>query len=180
MELTRRRTSNFTLGRSMGRVGRWARLVVGALAILYAIWKWRLFTTTHSFAFYRTTALSFVAIFAVYLAIHYAFGERVLARINPWISTIVLTGPPMVILAIPGLGSDAFRLSLVLYIAASLIALFFIRYGGCEATALPTLIFRRRYTVYCGMNVFDVADKIVADCESTIQRQDPAGVHGTR
>ncbi|MFQ5921764.1 MAG: DUF6410 domain-containing protein [Anaerolineales bacterium] len=36
-------------------------------------------------------------------------------------------------------------------------------YGGCEVMALPSLIFRRRYFVYCPWNVVDLADKVIED-----------------
>ena len=41
-------------------------------------------------------------------------------------------------------------------------------YGGCEVMAIPSLIFRRRYVVYCRYNVVDVVDKVVADRKDRI------------
>lgn len=62
---------------------------------------------------------------------------------NPWGSTLLLVAPPLIVLGTTSPGLDAIRLGVILYIAVSLIVLFFIRYGGCEVVALPTLIMRR-------------------------------------
>ena len=34
-------------------------------------------------------------------------------------------------------------------------------YGGCEVLALPSLLFRRWYTVYCPLNAIDAAERAV-------------------
>jgi hypothetical protein len=37
------------------------------------------------------------------------------------------------------------------------------RYGGCEVVAVPSLLFGKRYVVYCPYNVIDVVEKAVLD-----------------
>jgi uncharacterized protein DUF6410 len=32
-------------------------------------------------------------------------------------------------------------------------------YGDCEVVALPGLLFRRHYTVYCPLNVIDLVER---------------------
>ena len=40
---------------------------------------------------------------------------------------------------------------------------FIMSHGGCEVMALPSLIFRRRYVVYCPWNLIDLAEKVTED-----------------
>lgn len=149
----------FTLGLDAGLVGRWTRLILGSVIPLLSTVR-LLLNDQPSFGFLVETAVYFAAIFGVYLAGHYFLGERLLARTNPWIGTLILVGPPTVAL-VASLGPSAFQLALALYISISLIFNFVMSYGGCEVMAIPSLIFRRRYVVYCPWNVVDVVDKAV-------------------
>ena len=151
----------FTLGLDVGLFGRWVRLITGSVVPIVSI-IYMFATNKPSLSFYGEAGLYFVGIFAIYLAAHFFLGERLLARANPWVGAILLVGPPVVIL-IFGLGPNPFQLALALYIAISLTFNFVMSYGGCEVMALPSLIFRRRYTVYCPYNVVDVLDKVIAD-----------------
>ena len=153
--------SNFVLGLDAGPIGRVARLVLGGLIPIYSIIR-LLLNSDLTLGFYAQAVLYFAAIFLVYLAAHYFLGERLLARVNPWIGTLILVGPPSVALLFE-LGPGPFQLALGLYISISLIFNFIMSYGGCEVMALPSLIFRRRYVVYCPWNVVDLADKVIAD-----------------
>ena len=153
--------SSFRLGLDAGPIGRVTRLILGGLIPIYSIIR-LLLNSDPTLGFYAQAALYFAVIFLVYLAAHYFLGERLLARVNPWIGTLILVGPPSLALALQ-LGPDAFQLGLGLYISISLIFNFIMSYGGCEVMALPSLIFRRRYVVYCPWNVVDLADKVIAD-----------------
>lgn len=155
----------FILGRNTGPIGRWVRLIAGILLIAFGAWEWKLVTDPRSFAFYGVVALTLVALFGVYLAAGALLGERLFARVDPWVSTVILVAPPVIILVTTSPALDAIRLGVILYIAVSLIALFFIRYGGCEVVALPTLILRRQHTVYCPWNVVDAMEQAVAGRE---------------
>lgn len=78
-----------------------------------------------------------------YFVADYALGERFLARVNPWVSTVILYGPILVlpyIRAVP----LALRFAKTVYITLSLDVVIFFRYGGCEVVGLPSLILRRR------------------------------------
>lgn len=151
----------FTLGLDAGLVGRWARLILGSIIPLLSIVR-VLVSEQPSIEFLGETVIYFVVIFAIYLAAHYFLGERFLAHANPWIGTAILVGPPTVALAL-SLGPPEFQLALALYIAISLTFNFIMSYGGCEVMAIPSLIFRRRYVVYCPWNVIDVVDKVIDD-----------------
>ena len=153
--------STFQLGLDAGPIGRVSRLVLGGIIPIYSIIR-ILLGNDLTLSFYAQAALYFAAIFLVYLAAHYFLGERLLARVNPWVGTIILVGAPTVALLFR-LGPPPFQIALGLYVAISLIFNFVMSYGGCEVMALPSLIFRRRYVVYCPWNVVDLADKVIAD-----------------
>ncbi|KAA3644027.1 MAG: hypothetical protein DWQ07_18095 [Chloroflexi bacterium] len=154
-------TKKFTLGLDAGYIGRWARLILGGIIPLWTIAS--IFISQRpSFSFYLETLIYFIVVFVVYLAAHYFLGERLLAKVNPWIGTLILVGPPTVALVL-GLGPSAFQMGLALYIAISLIFNFIMSYGGCEVMAIPSLIFGQRYVVYCPWNAVDVLDKVIAD-----------------
>jgi hypothetical protein len=153
------RERSFTLGIDAGLVGRWARLILGSLLPLSSIIR-VLIIEQQSISFLLMTAIYFAIIFGVYLAAHSFLGETLLARINPWIGTLILVGPPTAALAL-SLGPAEFQLALALYIAISLSFNFVMSYGGCEVMAMPSLIFRKRYVVYCPWDVVDVIDKVI-------------------
>ncbi len=158
--------NKFTLGLDAGFFGRWGRLILGGLVPLFSIGR-LLLTNRPSVEFAIAATAYFVAIFVVYMAAHYFLGERLFARMNPWIGTLILVGPPTVALIL-GLGPNAFQLALALYISISLIFNFVMSYGGCEVMAIPSLVFRRRYVVYCPWNVVDVVDKMIDTRKTTV------------
>ena len=45
--------------------------------------------------------------------------------------------------------------------SSSLVLNAVINNGGCEVIAIPSFIFRRRHTVYCPLNLVDVAENAV-------------------
>ncbi len=90
----------------------------------------------------------FLAWFAAYFTAQWLLGERFFARVNPWVSTVILYGPVFVVPYLDFLPL-AFRVGLSLYIVVSVLVVVFIRYGGCEMIGIPALILRRRYIVYC-------------------------------
>ncbi len=159
--------SKFTLGLTVGVFGRWARLILGAILPLAAI-VYELATQPSSPGFYGATAMSFVVVFGAYLAAHYLLGERLFARTNPWVATSLLVGP-VVAVYLFDLGPSAFHLALALYLAISLIFNFAMSYGGCEVLAIPSLIFRRKYVVYCPWNALDAVEKAALDRKTSVR-----------
>lgn len=159
------RQAGFTIGLDAGLVGRWTRLILGSIIPLLSIFR-VLVSERPSTGFLAETAIYVVVIFGGYLAGHYLLGERLLARANPWIGTLILVGPPTLALAL-SLGPSAFQLALALYISISLVFNFVMSYGGCEVMAIPSLVFRRRYVVYCPWNVVDVVDKVIEERSAT-------------
>jgi hypothetical protein len=107
-------------------------------------------------------AFYFVLSLMVYTVAFYALRESVLARMNPWIGTAILLTPVLVVLMFD-LGPPAFQIGINAYVGTSLIVASFMRYGGCEVVAVPSLLFGKRYVVYCPYNVIDVVEKAVVD-----------------
>lgn len=152
--------SSFTIGRDVGLFGRWFRLIIGVYFALLATAVPLLeepVPATEALSFLGTLGLYFALILGVYLVAFYFLGEPVLARTNPWVGTIILLGPLAMITAFR-IGPQPFRVALGLYYSISSIFNFAMSYGGCEVVAIPSLIFQRRYTVYCPYNAVDAVE----------------------
>jgi len=147
--------TGFTLGHDLGAVGRWSRIAIGVLGLWWAVSAAVRMDVVLQSGFYV------VAIALAYLAAHRLLGERVLGRMNPWVGTILLVGPAVMIPGIEALPLEL-RLGMVAYFTASLLLNAVANYGGCEVLALPSLLFGRWYTVYCPLNAIDVAEKAIA------------------
>ena len=147
--------TGFTLGHDLGAVGRWSRILIGVLGFSWAV------SVSVQMGILVQSALYVVAIAFAYLVAHRLLGERVLGRMNPWVGTVLLVGPAVVIPGIQSLPLEL-RLGMVAYFSASLFLNAAANYGGCEVLALPSLLFRRWYTVYCPLNVIDVAERAIA------------------
>ena len=88
-------TSNFTLGLDVGGPGRWSRLIWGGLILLssaLAIFQGSQ-GSNQILTFYGLAILYFMGITAAYIAVYWILGERVLAKSNPWVNTVILVGP---------------------------------------------------------------------------------------
>lgn len=154
----------FTVGRDVGFVGRWFRLIVGVYFSALAIADPLLADPVigrDPVAFLGEVAIYFVAILVFYVVAVYLLGERVLARANPWVGTILMLGPLGAITTLE-LGPLTFRVAIGLYYSLASILNFAMSYGGCEVIALPSLIFRRRYTVYCPYNAVDAIENALS------------------
>ena len=152
--------STFRLGHDLGPVWKWSRILIGVLGVLWAV------SASIRTGTVVEGALYVVAIAFAYLAAHRFLGERVLGRMNPWVGTILLVGPAVVI---PGLSvlPLGLRLGMVAYFSASLLVNAVTNYGGCEVLALPSLLFRRWYTVYCPLNAIDTVERALSEGGST-------------
>lgn len=159
-----RGSSIFKLGRDAGLFGRWMRLIFGVAAPFYILVS-DLWGKSLPSVFFLEILLWFAVVLVIYLAAHYFLGERLFSRVNPWISTLILVGPVILVSIFP-LGPAPFRIALALYIIVSLAFNFVMSYGGCEVMAIPSLVFRHRYVVYCPWNVLDVVDKAIRERKS--------------
>ena len=158
-EIVGSRKSFEKLGRDVGMVGRWFRLIMGGSLSGYVLYR---VVQTPSLSVVVELAVYFVATLSVYTAAEFLFGEGFFSKANAWLRTAILLGPLGVIFAFQ-LGTPVFHGALLLYIGVSLIFSFFMRYGGCEVMSIPGLIFGSRHTVYCPLNVVDAVEKAVLD-----------------
>ncbi len=149
------------LGRDVGVVGRWFRLIAGGSLSGYVLYHAVGLSATEV----MELAIYFVATLSAYTAAEFLLGERLLAKASAWLRTAILLGPPVVIFALQ-LGPHVLHHALLLYVGVSLTFSYFMRYGGCEVMSIPGLIFGSRHTVYCPLNVVDAVEKAVIDREA--------------
>ena len=147
------------LGFDVGSVGRWFRLIAGGFFTGYVIYH-----QAHSPSIGEITKLGlfFVATLGTYTLAIFFLGKILLANSNAWLNTLIFLGPLVVIFGFQ-LGPHIFHHSIILYVGVSFIFSVFMRYGGCEVTSIPSLIFGARYTVYCPLNAVDVVEKAIVD-----------------
>ena len=168
-------TSRFgTVGLDVGPFGRWIRLGWGVLILAPLVIEAvrDLSSSGTSIAFYSRSSLYFLGILAGYLVVYRSLGEKVFAKINPWLNTLILVGPAFVVswwsIAIsPWVGlllPSGLSLGMLFYVGVSFILQWKIKYGGCEVVALPIMILRRRYITYCvPLVALDAAEKAIKD-----------------
>jgi Family of unknown function (DUF6410) len=149
--------THFTIGLDSTTFGRWVRVLLGLLFILYA--GLRMISISER-ADARAVLVSFLSILVVYYVAYLALEHLLLARQNPWLNTLVFVVPALVIVFAP-LFPSGLQVGMVLYWGVSLLLNALIGYGGCEVLAIPTLIYKRRYDVYCPTNVLDLAERAV-------------------
>jgi hypothetical protein len=144
---------DITVGRDLGPVGRGVRLVLGVLGVSFGIGG----LVGGEAAGAAPTLVASVGIAGYYLLAQWLLGERLFARANPWFgTTIMLT--PLGVFSAPFM-PDPVHHAAGLYVGAMLILTAVIGYGGCEVAALPTLLLRRRYVLYCPLNAVDAPEK---------------------
>ena len=148
----------FTIGRDTTAFGRGVRLITGLLFILFSG------LSTISLVD-RVDVLpllvSFLGILVVYYIAYLALEKPLLARGNPWLNALVFVVPALGIVVVP-VFAGALRAGMTLYWGVMLVLNSLMRYGGCEVLALPTLVYKRRYDVYCPTNILDAAEQAVA------------------
>lgn len=150
--------TRIVIGREVGVIGRWFRLIIGLyISLLLTVVAVVGEPINDALSFLGTLGLYFLLILVVYTLAFYFLGERVLARTDPWIGTLLLLGP-LALVSVLEIGPQPFRVAISLYYGISSIFNFAMSYGGCEVIAIPSLIFRRRYTVYCPYNAVDVVE----------------------
>lgn len=155
----------FVLGYDLGSVGTWLRLAFGVMLSGYLLVR-ELEEDVTDLGVLAAVTGWFLAITVAYLVAFWLLGPRVLARRSPWVGTIILYGPVLLLAYLDV--ADTVALAAGLYIAISTLVVVFIRYGGCEVIGIPSLLLRRRYVVYCPWNLHsDLSDKLLADSRFT-------------
>jgi hypothetical protein len=163
----------FIIGRGIGPVGRWSRLFLG-LYFLTFLFLNPLYLhpvpNDEIVTFAVAVAGSFLLIVALYFAAFYLVGDMILSRTSPWVGTIVFLGLPSA-LGLLGLLPRPVQMAFGLYVGCSLILIFFMRYGGCEVVGLPSLLLKRRFTLYCPFNTIDALERAVTPDERMARLQ---------
>jgi Family of unknown function (DUF6410) len=154
---TQATTTSFVIGRDLGPAGRLVRILAAGLNLLAAgslAGLMGALTSTHL----ATIVLTFVVAAVAYTGLVAVLGERMLSRIDPWLAALLVVVPLAVVFAFPGV-PDAVSVGLFAYIGISQLVQAAIGYGGCEIVGIPTLVLRRRYTVYCVLNAADAMEE---------------------
>ena len=164
------------IGLDVGFVGRWSRLVWGVLILVpVATEVANDFGSVIPLAFYGRASLYLIGITLAYAAVYYLLGERLFAKANPWINTLILVAPAFIVVWWNILFASLLGISLPLalgfamafYVGASFILQWKIKYGGCEVVAIPIILFKRRYTTYCvPLVALDAVEKKIVDSRS--------------
>lgn len=157
----------FAIGHDVRGVGKWARVLLGVAGVGLAL------LGTSRTGLYAQAAVYFVAIASAYFAGYLLLGPRVLARMNPWVGTVLLVGPAVVVPALDVL-PVSLRMAMIAYFSASMVLNALMNYGGCEVLAVPSLIFRRWYTVYCPLNVIDAVENAIVGSRASAKSPEGA------
>jgi Family of unknown function (DUF6410) len=151
---------DFVIGFHIGPFGRYARLIFALYFLVFFVVN-PLVLNSQPLDDFLTFALEtlgwVVAIAAIYMVSFYFLGELLLSKMNPWTGTLFFLGLPTLI-GMLGYMPQPIQIAFGLYVPLSLILIFFMRYGGCEVVALPSLIFRKRFTMYCPYNAMDAIE----------------------
>ncbi len=146
------------IGRDLLPGGRAVRLLAGLYFLASVAAFFTVVAGALSWRGIGQVALVFSLVAVGYTALVAVLGQRLLVRVDPWLGAILLYAPLALILALPLVpGWTAVGASL--YIGVSLMVEAAIGYGGCEIVGIPTLVLRRRYTIYCLFNGADVAER---------------------
>ena len=150
-------TKQFVIGRDIGGAGRVVRVLAGLLNLAAAL-SILSFMRPVTAADLGQVALATAAVAAVYTIVMATVGERLVARMDPWLAALALVLPLAIVFLLPFV-PDAITVGAFTYIAISQFVQAAIGYGGCEIVGIPTLILRRRYTVYCALNGADLVER---------------------
>ncbi len=167
------------VGWDVGVVGRWVRLVLGTLLIVFVIFDFSGVDHTHSLRTNLLIALFFVAFIAAYSVVYLVVVDKV-KHLSPWVATAIFVFPAIYFSAVnpfmvPAEWSFGYLIGLpyvnhplliamALYIGISFPVQFFTRYGGCEVVAIQNLIFKKECSSYCvPLLPIDVVEKAVVD-----------------
>ena len=153
-------SEDFIIGFHVGPAGRWMRLIFGVYFLVFFVVNPLVLNSqplNDFLPFAGEIALWVLGWIAIYLVTFYFLGELLLSKMNPWTGTSFFLGLPSVA-GMYGLFPQPMQIGFGIYIDLSLALLFFMRYGGCEVVALPSLLMGTRYTMYCPLNAFDAVE----------------------
>lgn len=145
------------IGRDLRPAGRLVRILAGLLFLLAAVSTGSSMGVWLSFASLAVAVVSLLGTALVYTIVVAALGERLLARANPWLVAVGMVIPLAILSTVPVVPAQVV-VGAELYVGLAMLVQAVIGYGGCEIVGVPTLLLRRRYTVYCVLNGADVVE----------------------
>ncbi|MEJ3750908.1 DUF6410 domain-containing protein [Actinomycetes bacterium KLBMP 9797] len=162
-EATHPPESGFTIGRDLGPAGRLFRLTFGLAAVASLAYR----VDDHHDAGGAALVLAYLAlIVAGYLALFWVLDRHVLRRANPWTGSLLLQLPTM--LYPLNIGPLTFHDALAAYSVVGLLVCAGAGYGGMEAAALPSLVFRRWHRLYTPFNTADIAERALVSRRGSV------------
>jgi Family of unknown function (DUF6410) len=153
--------SDFVIGRDLGSVGRLVRVLAGLLNLAAALSLLSFMRPVTATDLVQTGFAALVTAIVYTIAVA-AVGRPLLARIDPWLAALLLVLPLAILFLLPFV-PDWVTVGAFLFIAISQFVQAAIGYGGCEIAGIPTLVLRRRYTVYCALNGADYVEQWLRD-----------------
>ena len=167
------------VGRDVGVVGRWIRLMMGTLITFLVLYDFLGGTHTHSLRTNTLIVVFLVGFVLAYYAGYVVIAERVKDK-SPWIPTVIFVFPAIYfsvinafvvpyelsfgyLIGMPYI-NHPITIAILLYIGISFPVQFFTRYGGCEVIAIQNLIFKKNYASYCvPLLPIDMLEKTIVD-----------------
>ncbi|MDR0358535.1 MAG: hypothetical protein LBJ87_03595 [bacterium] len=150
-------TARPLIGRDLLPVGRLVRVLAGLLNLAAAAGIARL-SAPFSALEGGGIVLAFLVAAGAYTLGIWLLGDRLLRGADPWLAAMVLVAPLAVPFVLPFV-PDSVTIGLFLYVGGSQLVQAVIAYGGCEIAAIPSLLLRRRYTIYCSLNGVDLVER---------------------
>lgn len=146
----------FIIGLDSTTFGRGVRLILGLLILLMVVE-----VMIDAEIDVLLVLVNLLIILAVYSIAYLALEKPLLSRMNAWLNALIFVVSVLVAAFVPVFPAGL-RLGMLVYLGFSLVVNALIRYGGCEVLAVPTFVFRRRYSVYCPTNMIEIAEQMVA------------------
>lgn len=163
----------FTIGQGIGPIGRWLRLFLGVYFLIFLVVNPLYLHPISAKALVGlaiTVSGYFLLIAAAHFVVFMLISKPILSKLNPWAGTAIFVGIPTVP-ALLGLYPQTVQMAFGFYIGISLVLLFFMRYGGCEVVAIPSLLLKQRFPLYCPYNAIDAIERAMTpDKEWSHQR----------
>ena len=155
------------IGYDVGSFGRWFRLYFGLLlifAFVFAPYISSPVPRDQMLGEIAQLAGYFLLWVAIYMVAFHFLAKFLCEKVHPWVGTAVFLGPPLIFMML-GIIPPIFAKAFGLYVGISFIVMFAIRYGGCEVVAIPTLVLKQKYTVYCPLNAIDAVERAATQDE---------------
>lgn len=159
----------FVIGQGIGPIGRWLRLFLGLYFLIFLVLNPLYLHPIPASAlpgFALAVGGYLILVTAAYFIVFWLIRKPILSTLNPWAGTAIFLGIPT-ILALLGIFPPPLQMAFGFYVGCSLILIFIMRYGGCEVVALPSLVLKRRFTVYCPYNAIDAVERAMTPEEGS-------------